>query len=226
MSMNIGWRAPCALLFSALLGAPLGGPAFAHVHDPSPNAAATPGFELPKPKALPAFELFDHRGNSFDRRRFEGRWTLVLFGYTSCPDICPTTLAALAELQRQWARLDASPPADVALVSIDPKRDTQARLAAYVAQFGPNITGLRGSAAQVERLAEPLRVRHSQAHDMTIDHTGSVSLIGPDARLYAVYTLPLQPARAAADVLRIRKLRCGADAAATHGAPCAQASAR
>lgn len=95
---------------------------------------------LPEKKQLPNFLLENHRGESINNKVFEGSWSLVFFGFTSCPDICPLELQKLGKL----LRLAAAHPVQVVFISVDPERDPTAKLADYVGFFHPKIIGVRG----------------------------------------------------------------------------------
>ena len=101
-------------------------------------------FIFDTPRALGDFSLVDHNAEPFTQTALIGHWTLVFFGFTHCPDICPTTMAELAELKAQLADTEAR-DARVAMVSVDPARDTPERLAEYVPYFHPDFWALRGS---------------------------------------------------------------------------------
>ena len=168
------------------------------------------GFELPEPKALQASSLRTHTGVPFSSKDLGGRWSLVFFGFTHCPDVCPTTLADLRRVRAAIGAARDAAPSRVLFVTIDPARDTDARLAEYIGRFGPGVTALNGSAGAIKTFADQFRVKYEIAGNgkatkggYLFDHTASVSLVGPDARLYAVFTLPLRTQAVANDVLRI-----------------------
>lgn len=166
------------------------------------------GFELPVPMAVKPFGLADHRGRTFGAAEFAGRWTLLLFGFTHCPDVCPTTLAQIAEVRRIVAAARGDIPTASVFVTIDPARDTRARLAGYVAQFGDDVIGVTGPPQDLQALANQFRVRYTTTRPTggaayLFDHTASVSLVGPDGRLFAIFTLPLRPGKVAADLARL-----------------------
>jgi protein SCO1/2 len=150
-----------------------------------------------------SFELADHRGRPVTEATFRGRLVLIFFGYTSCPDICPTSLA---ELSRALDLLgEAARQVAFLFVTVDPARDTQERLAHYVSLFHPQLIGLTGSPAQVERAARAFRI-HRQwrpgggpADDM-IDHSGFAYLLGRDGRLLAAFAYGTPPERIAAAI--------------------------
>lgn len=131
------------------------------------------------------FTLVNHKGKTVTQANFKGRYMLVYFGYTFCPDVCPT------ELQVMSAALEALPPAKAAqitpiLVSIDPERDTPAKLAEYVANFHPRLVGLTGTPEQVRAAAKAYKVYFKKANDpdssagYAMDHSSIVYLMGPD----------------------------------------------
>lgn len=174
-------------------------------HDPA-TPAPVAAFELPQPLALKDFRLVDQRGRAFTLASFQGHWSMLLFGYTHCPDVCPTTLAQMAEVRRELRAI--APKRDVAgvFVTVDPARDTQAQLAAYVARFDGDFAGVGGDAKALRAFAGQFKVRYEPAAGAPyrFDHTASVAVLGPDARLYAVFALPLAPARVAADIVRLQ----------------------
>ena len=130
------------------------------------------------------FTLVDQTGKTVTDQDFRGRYMLVFFGFTHCPDICP------AELQVMSAALDAlGPKADSVVpifITLDPERDTQAAMAAYVKNFGPRFVGLTGSSEQIAAAAKAYRVAYSKfqqdktSSDYIIDHSALVYLMGKD----------------------------------------------
>lgn len=132
------------------------------------------------------FSLIDQDGRRVTEKDFLGKYILVFFGYTYCPDICPT------ELQVMSAALDQMGPEagriQPIFVSIDPARDTPEVLKAYVANFGPRLIGLTGSPEEVAAIAKAYRVYYakagngSTATDYLMDHSSIIYLMGPDGR--------------------------------------------
>ena len=149
---------------------------------------------LPEPRPLPAFSLTDHDNRVFDTARLRGRTTLLFFGFTHCPDVCPATLSQLAAARRQLAAAtpDAELP-EIVLVSVDPERDTPAVLGSYVDYFGDGITGVTGTPGELRALTEPLGIffeKSPQGEDYTMNHSTAVLVIGPDAALQALFSAP------------------------------------
>ena len=136
------------------------------------------------------FSLVDQAGRPVTERDYAGRWLLVYFGFTYCPDICPTELGTIA------AAIDAMGPAGAAvtpvLVTIDPQRDTPAALADYVARFHPRMQGLTGTPEQVAAAARSYRVFFSRVQraentDYLMDHSSFIYLVGPDGRVRSLF---------------------------------------
>ena len=112
------------------------------------------GTALPQPRSLTRFELTDHRGQAFGTDQLAGMPSLVFFGFTHCPDVCPTTLAMMAQLSREPALNGLR----MLFITVDPGRDDQAALQAYVEAFGPQLTGLRGEDAALDPLLQGIGV--------------------------------------------------------------------
>ena len=163
---------------------------------------------FPEPRPLPEFTLVAGDGTRFDRSRLRGHYTFVLFGYTNCPDVCPTTLIELAGARRLLAAGAPGELPAVVMVSVDPARDTPARLAAYVTHFDPAFIGLTGTPAAIETLTQALGVvvQRSPGRDgnYSVDHTAALFLIDAQARLAAVFAAPHLARTLAGDYRQIR----------------------
>jgi len=158
------------------------------------------GTALAEPRRIADFELLDQRGQAFRRDALEGRWSLLFTGFTHCPDICPTTLATMAELGERLG--DAAP--QLLFVSVDPERDTPERLAAYLGHFGPDLVGATGSRERIEAFTRGLglaQVRNPGAGgEYTVDHSAALVLIDPRARLAGYFQPPHDLDALAADL--------------------------
>ncbi len=153
---------------------------------------------------LPDFRLQSPTG-PLDRQWLRGHWSLVFFGYTQCPDVCPGTLGMLAEALRG---LPAGQRPQVLFISVDPDRDTPELLAQYVPSFDPAFRGAAGQDEDLAALVRHLGVhyeRHSPgaAGQYTVDHTASVFLIDPGVRLKALFSPPHDAAGVAASLGRL-----------------------
>lgn len=158
------------------------------------------GTALSKPRPLANFSLRDQHGGSFTRDNLEGRWTLLFAGFTNCPDICPTTLAQLGQLQVELA----NDRVQVLFLTVDPERDTPEHIAAYLAHFGPGLVGTTGTTAQVESFASQLGLAYVRipgvGESYTVDHSAALVLIDPRARVAGYFTPPHANGALAADL--------------------------
>ena len=143
--------------------------------------------------AVDDFQFIDQHGNAVDKSSFKPGWRLVFFGYTFCPDICPTTLA---DLNRVWKKLSpqAQQSVQVVFVSIDPERDTPESLAPYLAYFNSEFMAMTGNVASLERLAEQLngfyaRVEREDGMAYLMDHSSNLMLVD-DSWQYRGYIEP------------------------------------
>ena len=151
-------------------------------------------FLFDTPRDVGDFSLTDHRGQSFTQDDLTDRWTLIFFGFTHCPDICPTTMAELAELKSQLAGTEAS-DARVVMVSVDPARDTPDRLAQYVPYFHPDFIGVTGDFADIlsvaQRLNAPFRKVSEPDGGYQMEHSANVMLMNPRGDYHGFFRAPL-----------------------------------
>jgi protein SCO1/2 len=189
-------RSTALIALVAVVAAVVGAGIAVSLRDDAASTSAAPppslvaGTQLPKPRALQDFTLTGIDGQPVTLATLRGQPSLLFFGFTQCPDVCPTTLAMLASV-RERAR-DAQ--LRVVLVSVDPERDTPERLGAYVRAFDPSFTGLTGTAAEVEQLARQLGVAAVRVPrpggDYTIDHSAALLWLDREARLTTIFTPP------------------------------------
>jgi protein SCO1/2 len=168
---------------------------------------------LPELRPLPPFALKDDQGLAFDNERLLGHWTLLSFGYTHCPDVCPTTLATLAEMKRQLAPAAPALPLEIGFVSIDPERDDARMLADYVDYFDPAFVGILGGPSDLEALTRPLGILYRKvvtegsALKYVMDHSASLVLLDPQGRYCALFSPPHEAGQMTRDLQTI--LRSG-----------------
>ena len=147
-------------------------------------------FILPQPRDLEAFALTTADGREFGVDDLRGRWSFLFFGFTHCPDICPTTMAVMAEAERSLGQ----DKFHGVLVTVDPQRDTPDVLAAYVDAFSRDFTGLTGSREQIAALARQVSVAFAKvpagAGGYTMDHSGQIVLINPEAQYHGFIKMP------------------------------------
>ncbi len=155
-----------------------------------------PLLRLPEPKPIADFDLYDHAGESVSRDALEGEWTLVFFGFTSCPHICPDTLFLLTDVvDRLEGRLPSERLPRVLFVGVDPARDTPEALAQYRERFGGGISAVSGPDEQLRALAMQVGAHyvvpeHEPGTWYNVDHTISVQLLDPQVRWAGVLSAP------------------------------------
>jgi len=165
---------------------------------PSPAMALEHATVFPTPRPLPEFKLVDQHAQPYGPGRLKGRWSFLFFGFTHCPDVCPTTLATLAAARRELASLPSEQQPEVVLVSVDPGRDRPEQLAQYVAFFDPSFTGVTGDPAQIRRLSEALGVAviigpTDADGNYTVDHSATAFLVDPEGQVVAIFSTPHTP---------------------------------
>lgn len=151
-------------------------------------AQATHSLELlneATPEINPRYLLQDPNGRSVTSEDFRGRFQLITFGYTYCPDICPTTLVDMAEILKQLG--DSAAHLQPIFISVDPERDTGKILKTYTEFFDPRILGLTASPALVRRAADNFKIRYAKVREpgtapdrYAVDHSAGMILLGPD----------------------------------------------
>src|ERR1700730_2322496 len=157
---------------------------------PAPAVELTTGTYLARARELPDFSLIDQQGKVFGSADLRGHWSLLIFGYTNCPDYCPTTLTTLAAVQKRLRAAKAPVLPQVIFVSVDAKRDTPAQLAKYVPYFDPGFISLTAAdQPSIEAVAKKLGVavilRPTSDGNYTVDHSGAIFVVDPGGRLTA-----------------------------------------
>lgn len=151
------------------------------------------------------FQLVDQDGRPVDQTLLNGKWSLVFFGFTYCPDYCPTTLGTLAAVREQLG--DQAENLQIVFVSIDPARDTPQALKDYLSSdgFPPNVIGLTGTADQVAQAARAYRAYYQKVGEgegYTMNHSLTIYLMGPDGRFRSALNHDLGPDRSAEIIRR------------------------
>ena len=159
----------------------------------------TSGTWLPQPRPLPDFTLTDQSGQPFTSQSLRGHPTLVFFGFTHCPDVCPTTLAKLSKV----VKASNVPDLEVLLVSVDPERDTPEQLERYVHAFDPAFSAVTGKVEEIERVAREFGVaivKVEMGASYTVDHSAVVFLLNDQGQRVALFTPPFEIEAVAADL--------------------------
>jgi protein SCO1/2 len=150
------------------------------------------------------FQLTDQAGESVTEKNLQGRPTLVFFGFTHCPDVCPTSLFEISEVLRAMGK-DAD-RVNAYFISVDPERDSTAAMKDYLSSFDPHLKGLTGAPADVAKITTEYRVYAKKVPlkdgDYTMDHTALVYLMDRDGKFVAPFNLKRTPEEAAADLRR------------------------
>ncbi|WP_439134300.1 SCO family protein [Pseudomaricurvus sp.] len=143
------------------------------------------------------FELTDQRGQPFSLAQLEDKWSLLFFGFTHCPDVCPATLSVMKTVKSQLEP-DIAAKTQFVLVSVDPARDTVEQLAQYMPYFDPEFIGLTGDFLEIKRLANQLNiafVKVTQVDDYTVDHSANIAIVNPYGHYQGFIKPPLDAAR-------------------------------
>ncbi len=163
---------------------------------------------FPEPRPAGVFTLVDQHGARFDAARLDGRWSLMFFGYTHCPDICPTALTNMRLLHAKLSeaeRLDTQ----VVFVSVDPKRDTPEHLKDYMAYFNEAFLGVSGEREQIDALARQAGAVYffdgdTDGDEYIVNHSAQILLLDPKGRFYAQFQPPHTPDEMLVDYRRLR----------------------
>lgn len=154
-------------------------------------------FLFDAPRSIPEFEMVSASAEPWTRADLEGQWDLVFFGYTFCPDICPTTMAELRQIVTGMPE-DQAERLQVTMVSVDPNRDTPQQLASYLGFFNAGFQGATGTPEQLATLARALSIAYiepdTSAENYLVDHSGQVVLVDPQGQYVGFLRPPLNPA--------------------------------
>lgn len=167
----------------------------------------------PEARQLKPFELVEANGGELNLTRFADKWTLLFFGYTSCPDVCPMTLAIMKAVYDSLAEYpEIQAKTQVVFISVDPDRDSPQRIAEYVSYFDKSFIGATGAVEAIDSLAAQLSagyIKEKPSEDGTyqVNHTGSIYLIGPKQRVHGAFSPPHKPKAITELFLDVLKLR-------------------
>lgn len=164
------------------------------------HPAALPSIQgtiYPEPINLPPFVLQSAVDKNFDDQDLMGHWSLIYFGYTHCPDICPNSLQILHSFYQKINKLPNTLQPKIIFISVDPARDKFPGLSQYVQYFNPNFQALTGSADNIETLTKSLGVIYQKSSDNNgnnenylVEHSSNIFLINPQGQLVATFSAP------------------------------------
>lgn len=174
-----------------------------------PQAPALQAVRLFEPaRTLPAFSLRQSDGTPLVPGELRGHWTLVFLGFTHCPDICPTTLAQLAQAQKRWEALPEATRPRVLFVSVDPDRDAPDRIGEYAHAFHRDTLAATADIPALEAFTRSLSLVFAKvpaaegapADAYSVDHSAAMALLDPQGRMAGLVQPPFEPAAIAADL--------------------------
>lgn len=201
------WILPLIIVLAVITGIVAG----SFVFKPKPKKSDIPGFFWPQAKALPGFAMQDHNGAAFGPENFKNHWSLVFFGYTHCPDVCPTSMGVFKQVKARLAEHgEVAANTRYVFISVDPERDTPATLKAYLGYFDPEFIGISGSEHEVAGLTRTLGVVYKrlpgESKDIyTVDHSASILLINPQGEFAGLFSTPHHPAEIVKNYLAMRQ---------------------
>ncbi len=161
------------------------------------------GVMLSQPRDIQFFTLYDFQGQKFTNANLQGKWTLMFFGFTNCPALCPTTMAELGNAYNQLTKNHISPLPQVVFVSVDPQRDTAQKVHLFATTFNKNFIGLRTDDLKtLNQITKDMSVMFTKIPSnpsnrdrdanatYTIDHSGEIIVLNPQGQLIALLTMP------------------------------------
>jgi len=166
------------------------------------------GFVIDEPRALPAFTLRDGDDQAFTDNDFQGAWSFIYFGYTSCPDICPMSMVEMSRIAAAVPSDTTSEAINYYLVSVDPERDTPQRVGEYAAYFNADFRGLTGETEEIDKFATAAGVIYELPEapvddNYLVGHSSFITLINPQGEIHAFFTADLDGERIADDFVKI-----------------------
>jgi protein SCO1/2 len=168
---------------------------------------------FPQPRVLPAFALRQSDDTQLVPGELRGHWTLVFLGFTHCPDVCPTTLAQMAQAQKRWQALPEATRPRLLFVSVDPERDTPDRIGEYAHAFHKDTLAATADIPALEAFARSLSLvfmkvpapAGAPADQYSVDHSAAIAVLDPQARMAGVIQPPLDAQAIAGDMITLSR---------------------
>jgi len=148
---------------------------------------------LNTPRIFSDFDLLDHHGEAFTKERLIGKWSMVFFGFTNCPDVCPTTLATLNDTYSKLKDAEKE-NLQIIMISLDAERDSVEKLAEYMPYFNPEFIGVTGNKHFIRRLTAEINIAYNkvplEGEDYTVDHSTQMVLVNPKGDYHGFFKAP------------------------------------
>ncbi len=162
------------------------------------------------PRLINQFSLQDFNGKAVDLDLLQGKWSMIFFGYTYCPDICPLTMATLNQFTNMLAEQgEYSEDTQVIMVSVDPQRDTLEKLREYVSYFNDDYLGLSGEYIDIFNFSSQLNIAFAYVpgagDNYMVNHSGEIALINPNGHFHGFFKVPHDPEKMAINYEVVRQ---------------------
>ncbi len=148
---------------------------------------------LNTPRIFSDFDLVDHRGDAFTKARLTDKWSMIFFGFTNCPDVCPTTLATLNDTYSKLKDAEKE-NLQIVMITLDAERDSVAKLAEYMPYFNADFIGVTGNKHLIRRLTAEINVAYNkvplEGEDYTVDHSTQIVLVNPKGDYHGFFKAP------------------------------------
>lgn len=184
-------------------------------HPANPVVQTENATPLRTPRPITPFKLSSHLEKPYTESSLKGQWTLFSFGYTSCPDVCPTALATLSQMDDQLKKEETQFPYQVVFVSVDPERDSLKRLAEYVPYFNSSFLGVTGDAQEIANFTRQMGIMYAKSEQSDsamgylVDHSATLILTNPKGEFHAVFSPPHNPRVMANDLNKLVEAETG-----------------
>ena len=168
------------------------------------------GIMLPNTKPLVDVDFTDHNGQPFGSDKFNGKWSVLFFGFTNCPDVCPTTMQTMKQVKQKVADAGLWSKFQLIMVSVDPERDTTERLKQYVPYFDPEFIGLSAAVEQTAAFAKNLGIlffksEATESGSYDVEHGAALILVNPNGQYSGVFSGPHKVDEISQDLIKIAK---------------------
>ncbi len=160
-------------------------------------------------RALPDFELRDEDNQPFGQAQMKGKWNMLYFGFINCPDICPVSLQAMAEMMKAIDNKNVRDAIQFTFVSVDPDRDTPELLKSYVKYFDSSFKGVTAPLAELKKLTSSIGIAHQlektsdDQESYLVSHSGAIILVNPEAQFSGIFGAPHDALAMARDITKI-----------------------